>query len=287
MANSERKLLMENNVAVRHGQQLSFTEINSKRKGMKGDFYKLNPLQTIIKQDSSQITTTIGTQYNKFLNQSLFTSEITGLLYSSQKRLYVHSYVVESTMVNQSNCQLVIDLYDCQCHKATNDGPLDSYNTGVQGATGGIGAIGYSSIIGIRPRDIPRFYDFWKIVKHHRVVLNPGEVWIHTQEHRVKKVFKGQDMFPNFQNSYLPGHSVGAVMFVKGIPINALAGTIVTTSGNQILDIVNIYRIKLVVFNTSAEPEGITATQSLATTLATAQDKMGVDTDTAANMANA
>jgi len=273
------------------GHQITKTNNFSKRKPQKKDFFNTYNLQSYIHQATVQTTTSPGrnlpVQHGLYGVYSQLVSEFALTTYP-KARIYIHSVTVETMHTNQSNMQLIIDAYDVIATPHCEGGPVVTWQNGLSSSVvGGIGeATDTKNLIGLTPNDNPAFKNQWRLIKHHRVYLNPGEVWCHKQFRSINKIYKNTELILS-ANQYISGLSTATFMLIHGIPIHQTATATVSTSGGQIIDTVETFKWRyshVEALTLDSVQQGAVLSTSI---VPSTQVKMEEETDQAAFLENA
>lgn len=269
----------------------------SKAKPQTKDFFELYNLQTGISQLGGSINTLQGRQNYFGANYFMQYTDISSLTAATNGtndhgRIYFHSMEIECLITNQSNWQIIIDIYDCMATSDVKQSIQDAWGSAAGVSTGGIG-IGATSavptVIGVKPSDLTGFTNQWRPFKHNRVYINPGEVWIHKIFRFMNRKMNVQELMQSFSasgfNIYIPGITSGSLILTKGVPVHDTAH-LTTTSGNQEMALVQTSRMRYSVIPESVSGDLLTAAPLLPTNF-TGLTKMETETDNAAPLENA
>lgn len=149
--------------------------------------------------------------------------------------LYVYSNRITTNIANNSNGQIVVDVYDFVCKAGTNQTPPSAFNSGAGLSPDGIGIANGWATIGVNPLAIPNVTDYWKCEGHHNLIINPGVLWVHEYKRTPKKLIPGRTYESSLNEDFIPGVSMNTMIVARGCPINTVAGGVTPSGGQELI----------------------------------------------------
>lgn len=160
----------------------------------------------------------------------------------------INRYVAEVFITNTSNIMVELVMYDYVCRNdlytsASPSGILGVWKDGLYYEANATTTT-TPSFIGSTPFQSQLFTQYFKIVKTHRVTINPGATHTHYHTHNVHRT-----MYPvRFVKTtgFIEGLSSGTIFVAQGQPVEATAGSVgAVTTGIVDLNVVMKYKAEL------------------------------------------
>jgi len=247
-------------VALSGGDSSSFFKLVQKATSKTVELAKESSVSSLIQNTAGRTEAAVGVQNYTIigdyftdtdlnLGHQLLAGNVAGG--AQGVKTVFESLYSECMIVNQSNSNARITLYDVFSRKDTDGTAADPYEAIVTGYNDIVnGTANDSSVVGGTPYSIPRFTEYFKILKQTAIVLSPGACHVHKVHYSPNRLISKQ-LSARISGSGVGGLTLYTLMKYHGTPLNDVTTQTQVSTSQISLDWVNHEEYKLKMVNTS------------------------------------
>lgn len=180
-------------------------------------------------------------------------------------------------MTNQDNGNVEIHIWDVIVKRDTNLAPVAAYVNGLNNMQGSTTINQFAIPAGVFPQQSSQFNQYYKVIKHQRVILGQGQSHSHTVKMCPKRMFHSELL--SEANISIKGFTVHTLIQVMGMPQNDATTKTTVSLGKAAVDIAVTKMIKYR-WNADDTQNGY-FNQSMATAFPGGESVMNIGTGTA------